>query len=112
MEQFSAIESARRDVEAACRLLETPTVVQMEACAATLSAAVGHLRRLPRNLQPEAHREARLLAQAVKRAKHLLEHANEYYLSWSRILYGMSSSYTRQGMHEPLRILPRFCQEA
>jgi hypothetical protein len=48
----------------------------------------------------------------VKRAKHLLEHANRYYLAWSHILCGMSTSYTPHGTHEPLRVIPRFCREA
>jgi hypothetical protein len=107
----SALELARRDVEAACRLLETPTPAQMDASTAALSAAVERLRNIPRFQPPDGGAEARLLQHSVNKARRLLEQANEYHACWARVLFGMSGSYTHYGALEPLRLGPRFCQE-
>lgn len=96
----SRLRSARTELECVCNLLESPSPVNLDHCAATMQRVIGEL-----GVERMAHAdatEARRLRAAVQRVRALLDLAADYHFRWRRILASISGGYTVRGAPAPL----------
>lgn len=97
------------EVERAGNLLTSPSAETLERCASILESACSDLassRNWPRAARgnPEALTEVRRLEEAVRRAAHLLQIAQDYFAKWSQTCAALTSGYTPNGgVPSPLR---------
>ncbi len=98
--------AGREMTERACRILESPTAENLEACRILLETAVGKVQCL-KLASPDsgARAEVLRLRNVVRRAAALLQNAAEYHTGWTRLLGVRSGGYERSG--EPAGIARR-----
>jgi len=97
------LAAARKELERVCDLLLAPSPEALDQCASLLQSAVAQVTAskaaiaTPAPRQPGATAEGRRLHAAVRRARRLLEAANEYHQNWARRIGILSAGYDGRG---------------
>lgn len=108
------LTAARSKVISVCNGLLSPSPEALDGCASLLESAAGELEDCLRSLERAAKgcpelEQARGLRTDLRRARHLLQSASNYYSGWQRLLGAMSGGYTACGNPAQLALPARVC---
>jgi len=106
------LRAARCDIDAAVRLLESPSPAIVDRCAGILQSAAGRVAGLQTQTlrvgsRAEAREEANRLRNSVGRFARLLEGAAGFYTNWARVRDALCGGYTATGTPAPARFASR-----